>query len=445
MAKKPLGPEGARFKKSDWNPQDTGAKRTYLDERTALEKRVADLEKVNGITVATVQVEPAHLKGDGPHVVRYLVDDGARFAHEFYRHDDKALTKFADELVAREVAVPRSDLLEKLPALKAVAVIKSADGECFVTMPQTGIFRPLLPDLSPVKVGDAIFAVQVDSDLYTRERRSLIAMMKAAMRSAITFRRSSEFTPEQIQELRSRIFKLESENRSLNHKIEKNSQAVQAADDTKKGLGCLLIGGLIGWLAALGLYLYSDLPIRFVGDDEASENASAGISPDRVACIQRSVETDTREPQRLIPMSTFYDGESENIVNLWHKSDSSSTTLGMRASGLSIQRRDKSLIVEFDILNPVSNPNGNLTAIMFDIRMFDFSNERCQQIGRVSKYEPLTRTLALGEKRAFRFYLPIDEAQTDGTPIMTAMAFLADGAPPASGSAAQGALEGSTP
>lgn len=321
MAKKPLGPEGARFKKGDWNPQETGAKRTYLDERTALEKRVADLEKVNGITVATVQVETSHLKGGGPHVVRFLVDDATRFEHEFYRHDDKALTKFADELVAREVAVPRSDLLEKLPALKAVAVIKSADGECFVTMPQTGIFRPLLPDLSPVKVGDAIFAVQVDSDLYTRERRSLVEMMKAAMRSAISFRRSSEFTPEQIQELRSTVSKLESENRSLNHKIEKNSQAVQAADDAKKGLGCLLIGGLIGWVVAVGLYLYSDLPVPFFGDDEPASDQAAtmpeGSTRTRAeleSCVATLMSADWGRTYMTVPRAVYTPKAGDNAV-----------------------------------------------------------------------------------------------------------------------------------
>lgn len=255
-------------------------------------------------------------------MVRYLVDDASRFEHEFYRLDDKALGKFADELVAREVAVPRSDVLEALPALTAVAVIKSAGGECFVTMPQTGIFRPLLPDLSPVKLGDAIFAVQVDSDLYVRERRSLAETLKGAMRAAIKFRQSSEFTPEQIQELRSQVSKLQSENGVLNHKIEKNSQTVQAADDIKKGLGCLLIGGLIGWVAALGLYLYSDLPIPFMGDEDKAESDQTALMPEGAtrtraeleSCVATLMSADWGRTYMTVPRAVYTPKAGDNAV-----------------------------------------------------------------------------------------------------------------------------------
>lgn len=47
MTEKRLGPEGARFKKGSWAPTNEGsgsAKRTYLDEREALEARNAELE-----------------------------------------------------------------------------------------------------------------------------------------------------------------------------------------------------------------------------------------------------------------------------------------------------------------------------------------------------------------------------------------------------------------
>lgn len=47
MTEKKLGPEGARFKKGSWAPTNEGsgtAKRTYLDEREALEARNAELE-----------------------------------------------------------------------------------------------------------------------------------------------------------------------------------------------------------------------------------------------------------------------------------------------------------------------------------------------------------------------------------------------------------------
>lgn len=50
MTEKRLGPEGARFKKGSWAPTNEGsgaAKRTYLDEREALEARIVELEAKN--------------------------------------------------------------------------------------------------------------------------------------------------------------------------------------------------------------------------------------------------------------------------------------------------------------------------------------------------------------------------------------------------------------
>lgn len=50
MTEKRLGPEGARFKKGSWAPTNEGSgatKRTYLDEREALEARIVELEAKN--------------------------------------------------------------------------------------------------------------------------------------------------------------------------------------------------------------------------------------------------------------------------------------------------------------------------------------------------------------------------------------------------------------
>lgn len=278
MAKRPLSPEGARFDKADWNPQATGSKGTYISDREALEARVAELEKVNGITVEVMTVKPEHLKGSGPYVVRYLVEDAQRIEHDFYKKADRALENLMRERV--QAALESNDFgsLASLGKLPPVAVIKSADGECFVPMPTAGIVRPSLPDLSRVNEGDEIFKVQLDAELYDHEERAFAALGVAALEVAKSYRDAAHYSPEEIASLKAQLKANEADRNKLREQISKDKGRVANATNVESKLGGFAVAAAIGWVAAIGLYLYSDLPIPFAG---------GGASDEQMACANR--------------------------------------------------------------------------------------------------------------------------------------------------------------
>ena len=109
MAKKPLGSEGARFKKADWNPQATGAKGTYISDRDALEARVAELEKVNGITVETVSLARGRVDGDGPFIIKFLEPDGAEFEYAALSGNPAAAKAHFASVAKAQIADEESD------------------------------------------------------------------------------------------------------------------------------------------------------------------------------------------------------------------------------------------------------------------------------------------------------------------------------------------------
>jgi len=278
MAKKPLGPEGARFKKADWNPQATGSKGTYISDRDALEARVAELEKVNGITVDVVTVKPEHLKGNGPYVVRYLVEDAQRIDHELYKKADSALEAIMRERVKTALDNDDFEPIASLLKLPPVAVIKSADGECFVPMPTAGIVRPSLPDLSRVNEGDELFKVQLDSELYDQEGRVTEALTAALLKLADSYRDAAQHTPEEIASLKTQLKANEADRNKLREQISKDKGRVANATVVETKLGGFAVAAAIGWVVAIGLYIYSDLPIPFVG---------GSASNDEIACANR--------------------------------------------------------------------------------------------------------------------------------------------------------------
>jgi hypothetical protein len=274
MAKKPLGPEGARFKKADWNPQATSSKGTYISDRDALEARVAELEKVNGITVEVMTVKPEHLKGSGPYVVRYLVEDAQRIEHDFYKKADRALENLMRERV--QAALENNDFgsLASLGKLPPVAVIKSADGECFVPMPTAGIVRPSLPDLSRVNEGDEIFKVQIDAELYDQEERAFAALGIAALEVAKSYRDAGQYTPERIKTLLTGADAVMKERDQLRDQVAKLKHRDTNFVPITSQRDFSIIAGAIGWIAAIGLYIYSDLPIPFVGGQSSETQIS---------------------------------------------------------------------------------------------------------------------------------------------------------------------------
>lgn len=278
MAKKPLGPEGARFKKADWNPQATGSKGTYISDRDALEARVAELEKVNGITVEVVTVKAEHLKGNGPYVVRYLVEDAQRIEHDFFKKADRALENLMRERVQAAFENEDYESLASLGKLPPVAVIKSADGECFVPMPTAGIVRPSLPDLSRVSEGDEIFKVQLDRELYDEQERAFGAIGVAALETAKSYRDAAHFTPEKIADLEASLDALSAERDKLRDQVAKLKHRDTNFVPITSQRDFSIIAAAVGWIAAIGLYIYSDLPIPFVG---------SGASNDEIACATR--------------------------------------------------------------------------------------------------------------------------------------------------------------
>lgn len=377
MTKKPLGPEGARFKKANWNPQDSSAKRTYIDEHKALQQRLAELEKVQGFTIETVTLSRDMVSGKGPFVIKYLEPNGAAFEYEALSGDDAKVKRHFTQAVraalagvpnGQAVRVPVPDLGEGVPGAKiaswerpqgstvevddviailetekasveivspikgtlnrhlvparaqvavgvemaeitplvttdmqvgdwpfcpslpTVALIQSPSGDKFLTMPDEGILEHLQPDLSRVEIGDPLFAVKMTEHHFFRCENGRELYEEALLDEAQRLASATNVTPDQIAALNAKIASLEkakseqsaAHDRALNEVRERNKKLAQDIKDQDKKYapfkrqeeksGCLLIGGLIGWVAAIGLYIYSDLPIPFVGG--AEENPS---------------------------------------------------------------------------------------------------------------------------------------------------------------------------
>lgn len=377
MTKKPLGPEGARFKKANWNPQDSSAKRTYIDEHKALQQRLSELEKVQGFTIETVSLTRDMVSGKGPFVIKYLEPSGAAFEYEALSGNDaKVKAHFAQAIRAalkgvpngQAVRVPVPDLGEGVPGAKiqpwpraegstveiddviavletdkasveivapikgtlsryllpanaqvavgveiveitplvmsdmsisdwpfcsslpTVALIQSPSGDKFLAMPDEGILEHLQPDLSRVEIGDPLFAVKMTEHHFFRWENGRELYEEALLDEAQRLASATNVTPDQIAALNAKIASLDkakaeqtaAHDRALNEVRERNKKLAQDIKDQDKKYapfkrqeeksGCLLIGGLVGWVAAIGLYIYSDLPIPFVGGSE--ENPS---------------------------------------------------------------------------------------------------------------------------------------------------------------------------
>ena len=383
MAKKPLGPEGARFKKGDWNPQDTGAKHTYLDERTALEKRVADLEKVNGITVETVTLTRGMVDGDGPFIIKFLEPNGSEFEYAALSGDPSAtkahfarvaksqiadeeldtplitppLGEMADATVASWLKSPGDYVIEGEPiavietdkvtidleaaisgqmgphlvqagdnfkagdsigsiappqvdskagwpftgALPPVAVIKSPAGERFISMPIAGTLKHLQTDLAKVQLGDDLFSVAISPPYFIRWKQGRELYEAALLKEARAIRTASQYTPERINALITGGDAAMKERDRLRDQIAKDKGRVANATVVETKLGGFAIAAAIGWIAAIGLYIYSDLPIPFVGGQSsetqiacatrlAGQNGAATPIPAQLTFVSDSTE-----------------------------------------------------------------------------------------------------------------------------------------------------------
>jgi biotin carboxyl carrier protein len=347
MAKKPLGPEGARFKKADWNPQATGSKGTYISERDALEARVAELEKVNGITVETVSLTRGMIDGDGPFIVKFLEPDGAEFEYAALSGDPSATRAHFAQVAKSQIADKESDTSLIAPplgemadatvaswlknpgdyvvagelivvietdkatidleaeisgqmgphlvqagdnfkagesigsivpfqansdaqwpyasALPPVAVIKSPAGERFISMPIAGTLKHLQADLAKVQLGDDLFSVAISPPYFIRWKQGRELYEATLLKEARAIRTASQYTPERINALITGGDAVMKERDRLRDQISKDKSRVANATVVESKLGGFAVAAAIGWIAAIGLYIYSDLPIPFVG------------------------------------------------------------------------------------------------------------------------------------------------------------------------------------
>jgi hypothetical protein len=441
MAKKPLGPEGARFKKADWNPQATGSKGTYISERDALEARVAELEKVNGITVEVITVKPEHLKGSGPYVVRYLVDDAQRIEHDFYKKADRALENLMRERV--QAALESNDFgsLASLGKLPPVAVIKSADGECFVPMPTAGIVRPSLPDLSRVNEGDEIFKVQLDTELYDQEGRAFAALGAAALEVAKSYRDATEFTPEDIASLKAQLKANDADRNKLREQISKDKGRVANATNVESKLGGFAIAAAIGWVAAIGLYIYSDLPIPFFGND--SQSAVSGIDNAALqACVSRINQSkQSGAPQELVDVAASVDRLPNGVFLMAARPADRNILRGMRLSDISTEYNYSegrhSASISLTANNPPDNSNGNIQGFFVNFLLLNKDLERCTPLDEKSEYirfEPRNNRgtfdegvygepIYVGTARQINSSVSFTSGTPEGIPVVTYMAF----------------------
>ena len=440
MAKKPLGPEGARFKKADWNPQATGSKGTYISDRDALEARVAELEKVNGITVEVVTVKAEHLKGNGPYVVRYLVEDAQRIEHDFFKKADRALENLMRERVQTAFENEDYESLASLGKLPPVAVIKSADGECFVPMPTAGIVRPSLPDLSRVSEGDEIFKVQLDRELYDEQERAFSAIGVAALETAKSYRDAAHFTPEKIADLEARLDTLGAERDKLRDQVAKLKHRDTNFVPITSQRDFSIIAAAVGWIAAIGLYIYSDLPMPFGGDDSAS--AVSDIDNTALqACVSRIYQAKQNAPQEVVDVSASVDRLPNGVFVMTARPADRNLLRGMRLTDISTaynyNESSNSASISFRANNPPDNPNGTVQAFFVNFLLLDKDLERCTPLDEKSEYvrfEPRNNRgtfnegvygepIYVGTAREINTGVSFTSGTPEGIPVVTYMAF----------------------
>lgn len=521
MAKKPLGPEGARFKKADWNPQATGSKGTYISERDALEARVAELEKVNGITVETVSLTRGMIDGDGPFIVKFLEPDGAEFEYAALSGDPSAtrahfarvaksqiadkesdtslitppLGEMADATVASWLKNPGDYVVEGeliavietdkatieleaeisgqmgphlvqagdnfkagdsigsivpsqanadaqwpyASALPPVAVIKSPSGERFISMPIAGTLKHLQADLAKVQIGDDLFSVAISPPYFIRWKQGRELYEATLLKEARAIRTASQYTPERINALITGGDAVMKERDRLRDQIAKDKNRVANATVVESKLGGFTIAAAIGWIAAIGLYIYSDLPIPFVGGSNAERSV---LSEAQIACVKRAVETDYGEPYRLLPSSSYLDDADGDFLNFVPVNNYQDSIMGIRVQNIEISRGSGDwYTVELNVLNPIENNNGPLRYMGIDLRAFTFNDGGCTQIMKQNRTVSLVERSILeqsrrtrsgydgvllqpGEQRRFSYSFHFNEGQS-GTPVVTGLTFLA--------------------
>ena len=518
MAKKPLGPEGARFKKADWNPQATGAKGTYISDRDALEARVAELEKVNGITVETVSLARGMVDGDGPFIIKFLEPDGAEFEYAALsgnpaaakaRFASVAKSQIADEesdvplitpplgdmadatvaswlknpgdyvtegepiavietdkaTIDLEAAIsgqmgqhlvqagdnfkagesigsilpPQVDSNAQWPfagALPPVAVIKSPAGERFISMPIAGTLKHLQADLAKVQLGDELFSISVSAPHFSRWKQGHELYEAALLKEARSIRTASQYTPERINALITGGDAVMKERDRLRDQIAKDKNRVANVTTVESRLGCFIIATAVGWITAIGLYIYSDLPVPFFG----SANAKS-LTEEQIACIQRTVETETREAQRLLPASSYLNHASGNVLNFTPARNNQDTIMGIRVQDIEVSDGSSGnwYNVRLKILNPIENRNGPMRYAGIELRSFNFDNNQCNQVFGGFKTISLVEQSVLdqnpragyngallqpGEQREFNYSFHYNEGQS-GVPVVTALTFIA--------------------
>ncbi len=275
MAKKPLGPEGARFKKANWNPQESGEKRTYLEAREALEARNSELEaKITELETALADPALGSLfrevrlpswvfeEHKGPHTFAGIVEIEEPPVEESVRIVGcveslmQAHKEIYDETnkgkgLTGEYAVNRANIMKsKIKSICENRVDNFDYGaNRFKIKTQSGEIELICESSNPrfvVENGDAvdkstiIYRYPVNVELYERMRLACYELQHQATELFNAYVERSE----KAADMYGRI-----------HSLKMSRRKVAWV-------------GLAGFVAAIGLYIYSDLPIPFTGGPE---------------------------------------------------------------------------------------------------------------------------------------------------------------------------------
>ncbi len=526
MAKKPLGPEGARFKKADWNPQATGSKGTYISDRDALEARVAELEKVNGITVETVSLTRGMVDGDGPFIIKFLEPDGSEFEYAALSGNPSAakahfasvaksqiadeemnvplitppLGDMADATVASWLKNPGDYVIEGEPiavietdkatidleaaisgqmgphlvqagdnfkagesigsilppkvdstaqwpfagALPPVAVIKSPTGERFISMPIAGTLKHLQADLAKVQLGDDLFSVAISPPYFIRWKQGRELYETTLLKEARAIRAAAQYTPERINALITGGGAVMKERDRLREQIAKLKHRDTNFVPITSQRDFSIIAAAVGWIAAIGLYLYSDLPMPFGGDDSTS--AVSGVDNAALqSCVSRIYQAKQNAPQEVVDVSASIDRLPNGVFVITARPGDRNLLRGMRLTDISTaynyNESSNSASISFRASNPPDNPNGTAQAFFVNFLLLDKDLERCTPLDEKSEYvrfEPRNNRgtfnegvygepIYVGTAREINTGVSFTSGTPEGIPVVTYMAFTVQG------------------
>ena len=201
-----------------------------------------------------------------------------------------------------------------------------------------------------------------------------------------------------------------------------------------------MIGGLIGWVSALGLYIYSDLPIPFWDSDSASAVSDVD-SAALQACVSSIYQSKENARQEVIDVTASVDRLPNDVFVMTARPGNRNLLRGMRLSDISTEYNynegSQSASISLTASNPPDNPNGTIQAFFVNFILLDKDLERCTPLDEKSEYvrfEPRNNRgtfnegvygepIYVGTAREINAGVSFTSGTPEGIPVVTYMAF----------------------